>query len=209
MGVDNIVAIILGVLFTIRKLDAQKRTNQEFSHVAPRDFADWQRREVSTFGAAMIASFAKVFFDWGFIYFLADQMTARSVQLIGATIFFLWIFVMVFTFMRTRKLAQLRILHRIVLGGFVVESGSQLSEELKSALRKMEEGNLERANYEIKQVILDADDSLKGIALYWLGECYLRENRIDEAKDSFCESLENDPTLSQPQEALNRLNKNA
>ena len=205
IGPDSTVAIILGVLFTIRKLDAQRRSNKEFSHVKPEDFEDWQRQEVSTFSLAMFACFGKFFLDLSLVNYFSSYLPARAVPLLGIGIFVSWLGVMVLTFFRTRRLTMVRTQLRIILGGFIVESGSQLSQELKAGLRTMEEGDLERAQYQINQVVLDGDDSLKAIALYWLGECYLRQSKTDAARDAFHESLDVDPSLQQPQDALNRL----
>lgn len=209
MGVDafDIVAIILGVLFTIRKLDAQRRTHKEFSHVALADFEQWQALETSIYGAAMIACFAKVLADWCFVYFFAGGLPMPTVRAVGATIDISWFVLMLVTLYRTRGLAKLRAKHRIVLGGFIVESGTELSTELKAALRDLEDGDYERAAYKLKQVTLDNDESMKAVALYWLGECRLREGKPDEARDYFEEALLVDPSLTQPRDALGRLSK--
>jgi tetratricopeptide (TPR) repeat protein len=209
MGVDafDIVAIILGVLFTIRKLDAQRRNHKEFSHVEEAAFLSWRDQEVSVYGAAMFACFAKVFADWIFVYFFADGLEVRLVRAVGATIDISWLVVMLVTFFRTRSLAKRRAELRIVLGGFIVASGTELSTELKAALRFLQDGELERANYEIRQITLDADSSLKGIALYWLGECLLRQGDVVAARDAFLESLEVDPSLVQPRDALEKLDR--
>lgn len=209
MAVDafDIVAIILGVLFTIRKLDAQRRLNKEFPHVLPEDFEAWQRLERSVYQAAIVACFGKVLVDWSFVLFFAGGLPLRTVRAVGATIDLSWFLVMLVTFFRTHGLAKLRAQHRIVLGGFVVESGTELSTELKSALRDLDDAEYERASYKLRQVTLDSDESMKGIALYWLGECRLREGKPDEARDFFQEAIEVDPTLNQPREALERLEK--
>jgi TolA-binding protein len=46
---------------------------------------------------------------------------------------------------------------------------------------------------------------MKGIALYWLGECHLRRGDEQAARAAFQESLEVDPSLQQPRDALSRL----
>lgn len=207
MRVDvlDIVAIILGVLFTIRKLDAQKRTNREFPRVTRDDFLKWQEQEVATYGTAVMACFGKVFADWGFVYFLAADLPFRTTQLIGAVIDLSWFAVMIVTFLRSRSLLKLRTRLGIVLGGFVIESKDELSTELSEALRVFQAGEVDQAAYQFKQVSLDADGSYRALALYYLGECYLRQGKEDEARDAFVESLEIDPSLKQPQDALARL----
>ncbi len=177
--------------------------------MAPGDFESWQARETSVYQTAVMACFGKVFADWIFVYFFADGLPIRTVRTVGATIDISWFLVMLITFYRTRVLAKWRAQHRIVLGGFVVDGRTELSTELKSALRDLEDGELRRAAYKLKQVTLDSDESMKGIALYWLGECRLREGKVDEARDFFQESAEVDPSLTQPKEALARLARKA
>lgn len=207
MGVDafDIVAIILGVLFTVRKLDAKRRTHKEFPHVRPEDFEAWQVKEVSVYSAAVFACFGKVFADWGFVYFFAPGMTDALVRRVGATIDLSWLAVMLITFVRTYHLTKQKSRLRIVLGGFLVESSSELSTELKAALRSMEDNDLGRAVYELRQIALDADTSHRAIAFYYLGECYLRQDKQEEARQAFLQSAETDPTLALPKDALARL----
>jgi tetratricopeptide (TPR) repeat protein len=207
MGVDafDIVAIILGVLFTVRKLDAKRRSHKEFPHVPPQDFEAWQVKEVSVYSAAVLACFGKVFADWGFVYFFAPGMPDAVVRKIGATIDLSWMAVMLITFVRTYQLTQLKSRLRIVLGGFLVESSSELTTELKAALRSMEDNDLDRAIYELRQISLDADESHRAIALHYLGECYLRQGKQNEARQAFQQSTETDPTLALPKDALARL----
>lgn len=210
MGVDvlDILAVILGVLFTIRKLDAQRRAHKEFPHVDPKEFASWQSREVTVYTVGMFACFSKVLADQVFIRFLAEGLPATQVPRVGMLIDLSWILIMVVTFIRRAQMARLRTRLRIVLGGFVVEEkGSNLSQEFKDALRLLEEGQTDKARYQFKQISLDEDDSFQALAIYWLGECYLREGKVDEARDAFVESIDLDPTLAQPTDALARLDK--
>jgi TolA-binding protein len=126
---------------------------------------------------------------------------------VGATIDLSWMAVMLITFVRTMRLANLRRQLRIVLGGFIIESSTELSTELKAALRHMQDNDLQRAIYELKQVALDQDDSLRGLALYYLGECYLRQDDVTKARGAFAESVDADPSLKQAQDALARLSE--
>ena len=45
-GVDqyDIIAVIVGVMFTLRKLDTQSRNATQYPHVPEEDFLRWQRR---------------------------------------------------------------------------------------------------------------------------------------------------------------------
>lgn len=206
----DIVAIILGILFTIRKLDAQHRTNKEFPHVRPEEFSEWQSQEVGVYAAGMLACFGKMAFELGFgLLYLrhlpGDPYFDPLARTVGTTVDVTWLLVTLFTFYRALRMSKRRAELRIVLGGFIVDSGTELSSELKAALSSLEQGETDRALYELKQVSLDADDSLRGVALYWMGEAYLRKGDTAAAKDAFVESLEVDPSLKQPKDALSRL----
>ena len=69
----------------------------------------------------------------------------------------------------------------------------------------MKSGELSRAEYLLGQVSLDADESLKAISTYYLGECYVLQGKLEEARDAFQESLELDPSLTEPHKALAKL----
>lgn len=169
-------------------------------------FADWQQKEVRVFSVGMIACFAKILADFTLHFFFAEGMDLALYGRMTAAIDIPWILVLLITLVQRHRLARRRAELRIVLGGFVVESkGSQLSSELKDAVRLMNEGHTEKAAYQFKQIALDEDDSLKAVSTYYLGECFLREGREAEARDAFQESTELDPTLTQPVEALARL----
>ncbi len=209
VDVFDILAVIFGVLFTIRKLDAQKRKSAEFPHVDGKVFAEWQSREVGVFTVGMFACFAKIVAELLLHVVFADGMSDSLYRKMTAAIDIPWILVLIVTLVQRHRLAKRRAELRIVLGGFVVESkGSSLAAELKDAIRLMNEGQLEKATYQFKQIALDEDDTLRALSTYYLGECYLRAGQDSEARDAFQESTELDPTLTQPVEALARLGAN-
>src|SRR6187402_2674320 len=119
MGVDvfDILATILGVWFTLRKLDAQGRQPEAFEHVPRAAFLDWQAREVSVYRVAVFGCFAKVAVDLAFTYLVAPGQDPNLVRAVGATIDLSWLGVLVVTFFRTRTVRTLRRNLGIVLGG--------------------------------------------------------------------------------------------
>lgn len=119
MGVDvlDIVAIILGVWFTLRKLDAQSREPAQFPHVAREDFLRWQEREVGIYRALVWASFAKVAVDLSFTFFVAPGQDPGLVRAVGATIDLSWLAVLVVSFFRIHRVRAVRRRLGIVLGG--------------------------------------------------------------------------------------------
>jgi len=119
MGVDvlDILATILGVWFTLRKLDAQSRKPEAFGHVAPGDFLAWQEREVGAYRTAVWACFGKVTVDLAFTYLVAPGQSAGLVRAVGASIDLTWFALLVVTFFRTHLARKQRRELGIVLGG--------------------------------------------------------------------------------------------
>lgn len=138
--VTDIIAVIFGVWFTIRKLDAQKRQPQEFPHVAPDAFRAWQEREVAVYQMAVLACFAKVLLNVLFLLFVMPHLPVPAMRLVGASIFFAWVAVMIWTFVRTSRLRRVRQDLGIVLGGFMAaEPGAEDEEEERTARSSAEQ----------------------------------------------------------------------
>lgn len=123
MGVDvvDIVAVILGIFFTIRKLDAQSRRPEDFPAVDRAAFLDWQARETKVYSAAVLACFLKVFLDLGFVYFLAEGLPYRAVQLVGAAIDLSWLGFVIFSLFRASRVREQRRRLGIYLGSRLPE----------------------------------------------------------------------------------------
>jgi hypothetical protein len=64
----DIVAILLGIAFTIAKLDAQSRQAAAFPHVPPGEFERWRRWTTSIYRLGSSICFARVLFHqvWSF-----------------------------------------------------------------------------------------------------------------------------------------------
>jgi len=131
MGVDvfDILAIILGIWFTLRKLDAQSRQPEAFPHVAAADFLDWREREVSVYRAAVWACFAKVALDLTFTFFIAPGQDPRLVRAVGATIDLSWVAVLLITLLRSHASRKVRRRLGIVLGSRPLPRREDGSEE--------------------------------------------------------------------------------
>lgn len=123
MGVDvfDIVAVILGVWFNIRKLDAQSRESKDFPGVSAQAFLDWQTGEVSAYRVGSLGCFAKFFVDLLFTHFFAATLPFSVARAVGAGIDLSWLALLVVTFVRTSAARRRRRELGIVLGGFTVE----------------------------------------------------------------------------------------
>ena len=74
-GVDqyDIIAVIVGVMFTLRKLDTQSRNAAQYPHVPEEDFLRWQRRSASAYAPGAYASFFRVVFHFAFFRYAAHH----------------------------------------------------------------------------------------------------------------------------------------
>jgi hypothetical protein len=72
----DIIAIVLGISFTIAKLDAQGRKAENFPSVAPADFEAWRLWTVSIYRLGMSACFLRVLFHQGWMLYMARQPVA-------------------------------------------------------------------------------------------------------------------------------------
>jgi tetratricopeptide (TPR) repeat protein len=207
LDVFDVVAVILGVIFTIRKLDAQRREPKEFSHVEEGAFLAWRRKETRIYTTGMATCFAKVLGKVVATQWVAPRVSYGVYRAVGAAIDISWFVIVIVTLVAAYRMAIVRAQLRIVLGGFVVADKSALTGELREAISDLKSGQVERAAYLFRQIALDADESHKAIATYYLGEAFLLQGKTDEARDAFQESLEIDPSLNQPAEALARLDR--
>jgi hypothetical protein len=67
----DICAILLGISFTIAKLDAQGRKASNFPHVAPADFARWQNWTTSIYRLGSSLCFLRVLFHQAWSLYLS------------------------------------------------------------------------------------------------------------------------------------------
>lgn len=74
----DIVAILLGIMFTIAKLDAQGRKTGDFPHVAEQDFERWRGWTTSIYRLGSAVCFLRVLFHQGYALWVSRQpMTGR------------------------------------------------------------------------------------------------------------------------------------
>ena len=105
----DILAVILGVMFTLRKLDTQSRSAAENPNVPPEDFARWQRRTASAYTPGAYASFFRVIFHFGYLRYTAnhplDPMTFARIALV---VDFIWFVSVISTLIRAHFARELR-----------------------------------------------------------------------------------------------------
>src|SRR6187401_2476524 len=97
----DIAAIILGILYSIRKIDVRRREPEEFPHVPSEDFLRWRGREAGAYSLASMACFAKLLLDYAFLYYAQRaQLDPRVIRAVGASLFGAWIALLIVSFIR-------------------------------------------------------------------------------------------------------------
>lgn len=131
MGIDvfDIVATILGVWFSVRKLDAQGRRAEDFPHVTRIDFEAWQSREAGAYRVAALACFLKVAVDLIFTLAVVPRLPFGVARTGGAIIDLSWAAALVVTFIRTHRAREMRRRLGIHLGTRPARPGENPYEE--------------------------------------------------------------------------------
>ena len=105
----DIVAVILGVIFTLRKLDTQSRTAAEQPNVAPDDFLRWQRQTAQAYAPGAYASFFRVVFHLGFMRYVAHHpLSPLSFARVALLVDLVWLVATLSTLIRAHRARGLR-----------------------------------------------------------------------------------------------------
>jgi hypothetical protein len=104
-----VVALILGIIYTIRKLDVRRREPEQFPHVEREAFLAWKQTELGAYSVASFACFAMIFLDFGFSL-LAERagLPWNVVRVVGFSIFASWIAAVVWAAFRASAGRRLR-----------------------------------------------------------------------------------------------------
>ena len=105
----DIIAVIVGVMFTLRKLDTQSRSAAQSPNVAPEDFERWQRRSAAAYAPGAYASFLRVVFHFGFIRYTAHHPLApQSFARVAFFVDLLWLACVLYTLINAHFARELR-----------------------------------------------------------------------------------------------------
>ena len=110
-GVDqyDIIAVIVGVMFTVRKLDTQSRSAAQSPNVAAEDFERWQRRSASAYAPGAYASFFRVVFHFGFMRYTAHHpLPPITFQRVALIVDAVWFFCVVYTLINAHLAREMR-----------------------------------------------------------------------------------------------------
>lgn len=110
-GVDqyDIIAVILGVMFTLRKLDTQSRNAEQQPGVDPEDFRRWQRQTVAAYAPGAYASFARVLFHFFYIRYAAHHpLSPLAFARVALLVDLVWLVSTISTLLRAHWARELR-----------------------------------------------------------------------------------------------------
>ncbi|HKY37694.1 MAG TPA: hypothetical protein VJN18_17250 [Polyangiaceae bacterium] len=109
----GMIAIVLGILFTIAKLDTQGRKASDFEHVPTADFERWQNWTNSIYRLGAAVCFFRVIFTQVWAYYVSRQeltspIAPPSLRYPALAMDVLWLGVVAATFIRARRARELR-----------------------------------------------------------------------------------------------------
>jgi hypothetical protein len=105
----DIIAVILGVMFTLRKLDTQSRNAAQHPSVDPEDFARWQRQSASAYAPGAYASFLRVVFHFFYIRYAAHHpLSPMAFARVALLVDLVWIASVISTLVRAHWARELR-----------------------------------------------------------------------------------------------------
>ena len=102
-----LLAVILGIIYTIRKLDVRRRESREFPGVDPAKFERWKKKELFAYNLASFACFIKVLIDISMLS-LRGSIDWNVVRVVGGAAFFGWVIALVVSLVLGSSARKLR-----------------------------------------------------------------------------------------------------
>jgi hypothetical protein len=140
----DICSILLGISFTIAKLDAQGRSASNFPHVAPADFERWRDWTVSIYRLGSSVCFLRILFHQGWSFYMARHPAIHgaappALRYPAMAMDLLWLGVLAATFIRGSRARALRRELGIVLAPLTPAQTAALAPESENANRSEDE----------------------------------------------------------------------
>jgi hypothetical protein len=130
----DIIAILLGIMFTIAKLDAQGRKAENFPHVPPAEFERWRSWTTSIYRLGMTVCFARVVFHQGWAIYLSRHPVSapaapKSLVVPALAMDLLFLGVLAATFIRSSRARKQRRELGIVLAPLTPQQQAALAKD--------------------------------------------------------------------------------
>jgi hypothetical protein len=105
----DIIAVIVGVMFTMRKLDTQSRSPTDSPNVPAEDFERWQRRSAAAYAPGAYASFFRVLFHFGFMrYATHHALPGPTIARVAFAVDIVWFISVVYTLINAHFAREMR-----------------------------------------------------------------------------------------------------
>jgi hypothetical protein len=100
----DLVALILGILFTLRQMDIANRHADRYPGVAAHDFERWKRSAQSAYRWGSSACFAKVLLDIAFAYLFGRVAVPPALRwTVGLSLDVGWVALVVYSYVRVTR----------------------------------------------------------------------------------------------------------
>lgn len=137
----DICAILLGIFFTIAKLDAQGRKAENFPHVPPAEFESWRTWTTAIYRLGSGVCFLRVIFHQGWaIYLSRNPVTTpgapKALVVPALAMDVLFLAVVAITFIRASRARKVRRELGIVLSPMTPQQAAAAAEDDDGSSRK-------------------------------------------------------------------------
>lgn len=99
----HVVAVVFGVIFTLRKLDARRRESRDFPGVDPGAFELWKSTALRSYNLGVSVCFGYVVFDYVLAYGIARFLPYRALQMCHFFLLVSWIGLLVYAWVLSSR----------------------------------------------------------------------------------------------------------
>jgi hypothetical protein len=111
----HVVTLIMGVFFTVRKLDVRRREAKDYPNVEPAAFQEWKSMALRAYNLGAFACFGRVALDVANQYALSRVAPWTVIQVGGGVLFVAWVGCVVYSFVLSSRARTLQEKAKIIL----------------------------------------------------------------------------------------------
>lgn len=111
MDIVNLIALILAFVYTLRKMEVQRREPEMYPQVPRADFERWKHKALEAYNISSLACVLKLALDLAFWYLYAKRSYAvpAVVFAVGGSIFLAWVIALLVGALRAGASRKLRL----------------------------------------------------------------------------------------------------
>ena len=100
----DLIALVLGILFTLRQMDVTQRQAKNYPGVREADFTRWWQRARGAYRLGSSVCFGKILLDIGMAYTMRRVPMPSSMRIgIGLALDLTWVALVVFAVLRSQR----------------------------------------------------------------------------------------------------------